>query len=106
MYANSTSLYGLKQGPIVWFKNFHHALVALGFTSTKSEQSLFVNITPRTSTYILVYVDDILLTRNNESFLQQIVTKLNHQFDLKDLGALDHFLVIQTTTTSTGLHLS
>lgn len=40
------SLYDLKQAPRVWFEKLRHALVALGFTSTKSDQSLFVNITP------------------------------------------------------------
>lgn len=63
------TLYGLKQAPRAWIEKLHHALVALGFTSTKFDQSLFVNITPHTSTYKLVYVDDILLTRNSESFL-------------------------------------
>ena len=60
-----------KQAPRAWFEKFR---LALGFISTKSDQSLFVNITPYCFTHILVYVDDILLTRNCEHFIQQVVT--------------------------------
>ena len=63
------SLYGLKQVPRAWFEKLHQALGTLGFSSTKSDQSLFIKITPTYSTYILVYVDDILITDNNDRFV-------------------------------------
>ena len=40
------SLYGLKQAPRAWFEKLHQTLGTLGFSSTKSNQSLFINITP------------------------------------------------------------
>ncbi|RVW87716.1 Retrovirus-related Pol polyprotein from transposon TNT 1-94 [Vitis vinifera] len=100
------SLYGLKQAPRAWFEKLHQALGILGFSSTKSDQSLFINITPTHSTYILVYVDDILITGNNDQFVQHVITQLNNQFALKDLGDIDYFLGIQVKHTSVGMHLS
>ncbi|RVW15239.1 Retrovirus-related Pol polyprotein from transposon RE1 [Vitis vinifera] len=100
------SLYGLKQAPRAWFEKLHQALGILGFSSTKSDQSLFINITPTHSTYILVYVDDILITGNNDQFVQHVITQLNNQFTLKDLGDIDYFLGIQVKHTSAGMHLS
>ncbi|RVW44415.1 Retrovirus-related Pol polyprotein from transposon RE1 [Vitis vinifera] len=100
------SLYGLKQAPRAWFEKLHQALGILGFSSTKSDQSLFINITPTHSTYILVYVDDILITGNNDQFVQHVITQLNNQFALKDLGDIDYFLGIQVKHTSAGMHLS
>lgn len=41
------SLYGLKQAPSAWFEKLHHALLQLGFHSTKSDQSLFIQVTPK-----------------------------------------------------------
>lgn len=47
--------------------------------------------------YILVYVDDILITSSQSTQVKAIITKLNTLFALKDLGELDFFLGIQTT---------
>ena len=44
------SLYGLKQTPRSLFEKLRQVIVDLGFTSTKSYQSLFVNVTPQCST--------------------------------------------------------
>lgn len=63
-------LYGLKQAPRAWFEKLCQALIHLGFTSTKFDTYLFINITLQEYfTYILIYVDDFLLTNNNETFL-------------------------------------
>ncbi|XP_006596771.1 uncharacterized protein LOC114383963 [Glycine soja] len=42
--------------------------------------------------YLLVYVDDIILTGSSPSLIQQITYKLNTAFSLKQLGHLDYFL--------------
>ena len=54
------ALYGLKQVPWAWFERLHKALLQFGFVSSKVDQSLFFRITSTHTTYILVYVDDIL----------------------------------------------
>ncbi|GJW74317.1 ribonuclease H-like domain-containing protein [Tanacetum coccineum] len=45
--------------------------------------------------YLLIYVDDIILTTSCPTLLQQIIGYLNNEFDMTDLGALNYFLVQQ-----------
>lgn len=57
------------------------------------------------SIYILIYVDDILITGNNEKFLHQLITDLHNRFQLQNLGNIHCFLGIQVEHTQTGLFL-
>lgn len=43
--------------------------------------------------YLLVYVDNIIITDSSTSLIQQLTSKLNSSFSLKQLGKLDYFLV-------------
>lgn len=63
----------------------------LGFKSTKSNQSVFVSIIPQHSTFILVYVDDILVKESNYIEVQKLISKLYEHFSLKDLVLVDYF---------------
>ncbi|KAK2978125.1 hypothetical protein RJ640_028679 [Escallonia rubra] len=53
-----------------------------------------------------VYVDDIILTGNNTTFLDSFVNTVDHRFSLKDLGPLHHFLSVEVINTTDGLFLS
>lgn len=100
------SLYGLKQAPRAWFHRLSSFLLSHGFTASKSDASLFIHCRSSTRIYILVYVDDILLTSNCSSSIRSLTAILNSEFALKDLGALHYFLGIEVTKTPMGLHLS
>ncbi|XP_021805603.1 uncharacterized protein LOC110749740 [Prunus avium] len=56
--------------------------------------------------FLLLYVDDIVVTGNDSRFLHQFITTLGLAFDIKDLGPLHFFLGLQVTTKSDGLHIS
>ncbi|GKC98813.1 ribonuclease H-like domain-containing protein, partial [Tanacetum coccineum] len=43
--------------------------------------------------YLLIYVDDIILTTSFPALLQQIIDSLHSEFDMTDLEALNYFLV-------------
>lgn len=59
------------------------------------DPSLFIYSKGLTLIYMLVYVDDIIITGNNSNYPQQIVTAFNSSFSLKDLGPLENFLGIE-----------
>ena len=100
------SLYGLKQAPRAWFEKLRNALLAFGFITARSDQSLFIRFTTTHTIFVLVYVDDILVTGCNSEEVQTIINKLNKSFTLKDLGEVDYFMGIQVRHTTEGLHLS
>lgn len=80
--------------------------MAKGFKSARSDQSLYTIHSGPLTMFILVYVDDILNTRNNEIEVTKLITRLDHLFSLKDLGELNNFLGIEVKKTSDGLFLS
>lgn len=81
-------------------------MVCFGFSSAKSDQSLFIQVTSDWSLVVLVYVDDILITISSQSVVESLVQKLNSLSALKDLGEVDYFLGIQVKSTENGIHLS
>lgn len=63
-------IYGLKQAPRAWFQRLAIVLCNFGFVSSICDPSLFIQVTPHTTTYILVYVDDILITGSSPTYIQ------------------------------------
>ena len=56
--------------------------------------------------YLLVYVNDIVLTGSDPTFLNKFVEALSQKFSIKDLGMLHHFLGVEVIPTQLGLFLS
>lgn len=59
--------------------------------------------TNNSTIYVLVYVDDIIITGNNQSLLHSLTQQLNTMFSLKELGDLDYFLGIEVHPQPDGL---
>jgi histone deacetylase 1/2 len=53
-------------------------------------------------TYVLIYVDDILVTGSSPNLIQDVISKLNSHFALKQLGPVDYFLGIEVHNLPTG----
>jgi hypothetical protein len=75
-------------------------LVPLGFVEAKSDTSLFVYHHGADVAYLLLYVDDIVLTASSPQLLQRTTMALQQQFTMKDLGPLHHFLDISVGSDS------
>ena len=67
------SIYGLKQAPRAWFDSFSTQLLHLGFTASTADSSLFIYHHKGVIAYLLLYVDDIVLTSNSTSFLDHLI---------------------------------
>ena len=59
------SLYGLKEVHRAWFKCFTTHLLTLGFNASKVDNSLFVQKFRKSTTYLQLYVDDIIIIGND-----------------------------------------
>uniref|UniRef100_A0A453L337 Reverse transcriptase Ty1/copia-type domain-containing protein n=1 Tax=Aegilops tauschii subsp. strangulata TaxID=200361 RepID=A0A453L337_AEGTS len=100
------SLYGLKQAPRTWFLRFTRFLHSLGFVSSKCDTSLFILHRGTAVAYLLLYVDDIILTASTAALLQTLVDSLAGEFSMSDLGDIHHFLGVNVHRSATGLFLS
>jgi hypothetical protein len=100
------SLYGLKQAPRAWFQRFASYITRVGFSNSRCDSSLFIYRHGTDIAYLLLYVDDIVLTASSESLLQRFIGSLHQEFAMTDLGPLNYFLGISVTRDSTGLFLS
>jgi hypothetical protein len=56
--------------------------------------------------YLLLYVDDIVLTASSSGFLQRIISALRQEFSMTDMGPLHHFLGISVERQGDCLFLS
>jgi hypothetical protein len=78
----------------------------LCFVPSVTDTSLFVYKDGAQLAYLLLYVDDIILTASYDALLHSIIGRLHTEFAMTDLGDLHDFLGISVTRSSDGLFLS
>ncbi|KAK0580290.1 hypothetical protein LWI29_000376 [Acer saccharum] len=100
------AIYGLRQAPRAWYTELRNFLLAVGFLNSTCDASLFIRQRPGTTLYLLVYVDDIIVTGSSDSQVRDFIATLALRFSLKDLGLLSFFLGVEAHRTSHGLYLS
>ncbi|PKU73341.1 Retrovirus-related Pol polyprotein from transposon TNT 1-94 [Dendrobium catenatum] len=100
------SLYGLKQAPRQWFQKLTSFLQQYGFGFSRSDPSLLLFHKNNIYIYVLIYVDDLLVTGNNEAAIRNLLHDMKTQFALKILGNISLFLGIQVTRSKSGYFLS
>lgn len=99
------ALYGLRQAPRAWYQELRSYLITLGFVNSVADTSLFIKMTGGTVLYVLVYVDDMLITGSNRPLIDKLIATLQARFSIKDLGESRYFLGVELHRTSAGLHL-
>ncbi|KAJ9552322.1 hypothetical protein OSB04_016367 [Centaurea solstitialis] len=80
------ALYGLKQAPRAWYQRFAVYLSSLGFLSSKTDTSLFTYHHGSDTIYLLLYVDDIILTASSPKLISMVISQLSSEFPMSDLG--------------------
>ncbi|KAI0501870.1 hypothetical protein KFK09_016815 [Dendrobium nobile] len=100
------SLYGLKQAPRQWFNKLTTFLQTQGFRFSRSDPSLLILHDNHIHIYFLIYVDDFLVTGNDNSAINRLLGQLQSQFALKQLGQISLFLGIQVIQSSNGYFLT
>jgi hypothetical protein len=89
----------------VWYHCFASYLISLGFVAAKSDTSLFIYHRGIDTAYLLLYVDNIVLTALRLELLQHTTTALQQQFVMKDIGPLHHFLGVSVEQWSNDIFL-
>ena len=103
------SLYGLKQSPRQWYKKFDAFMTRAGFTKSKYDHCVYLmRLSNNSFVYLLLYVDDILITEKEISEVNKLKEKLSKEFEMKDLGVAKKILgmEIQRNRKARKLYLS
>lgn len=100
------AVYRLKQAPRAWYTEIRSFLLSLGFYNSLADTSLFILKRGSDLTYLLVYVDDIVVTGNSKLSIKRVLQLLAERFSVKDPEELNYFLGIDAHRTYSGLHLN
>jgi histone deacetylase 1/2 len=100
------ALYVLKQTPRAWYSRLSSKLCELGFTPSKADTSLFLLKKSGITMFVLIYVDDIIVTSSSDRSITALLRDLNVNFAIKDLGDLHFFLGIEVKRIHNGLLLT
>lgn len=86
------AIYGLKQASRNWNQRFHDFIVKLGYKRSEHDFCLYYRSAKGVVTYIVIYVDDILLVSNSDQAIADMKRKLSAEFEMKDLNEIRSFL--------------
>nr|GEW17341.1 hypothetical protein [Tanacetum cinerariifolium] len=89
------SIYGLKQASRQWNKQFDVEFNKFSFTQNCDEPCVYLKASGSNITFLILYVDDILIIRNNITMLQSVKSYLGRCFAMKDLGEAAYILGIK-----------
>jgi hypothetical protein len=99
------TLYGLKQAPRAWSDKIGQYLVTSGFQTSNANFSLYVKKTDHGIVVIVIDVDDLIITRNNDADIFDLKKLLKQKSEMKDLGELRYFLGIEVIQSPKGIWL-
>ena len=100
------SLYGLKHSPLAWFGKFNQAIEAFGKQKSKFDHSVLYKNSSSDIILLVVYVDDIVITRSDSKGILSLKSFLYSQFHTKDFKMLNYFLGVEVMRSKQGILLS
>lgn len=100
------SLYGLKQSPRAWFETFTQSVKKQGYSQGQADHTLFTKFSSKGKIAALVYVDNIILTGDDEVELARLKKNLAAEFEIKDLGSLRYFFGMEVARSKRGIVVS
>jgi hypothetical protein len=99
------ALYDLKQAPRAWLNKIGEYFVTSGFQTSNANFSLSVKKTNHGIVVIVIYVDDLIITRDSNVNISHLNKLLKQEFEMKDLGELRYFLGIEVIQSPKGIWL-
>jgi hypothetical protein len=85
-------LYGMKQYPRQWYKRFDSFMISNDFQRSQYDSYVYLKFVNGSPTYLLLYVDDMLIAAKSIKEITALKAQLSSVFDMKDLGAAKKIL--------------
>ena len=89
------SIYGPVQASRSWNICFDEVIKAFGFIQTNGEACIYKKVSGSSVAFLILYVNDILLIRNNVEFSGKHKVVFERSFSNKDLGEATYILSIK-----------
>ncbi|CAI7815614.1 unnamed protein product [Closterium sp. NIES-54] len=86
------ALYRLKQAPRQWYLKEREVLEEIGFTPSSADHSLFMLGEGEQRSFMVVYVDDIIIFSPSSELVKEVMLKLQDKFKCKALGDVSFYL--------------
>ena len=96
------ALYGLNQASRAWFAKFSDIVHQFGFSSSPHDTTLFICCFDKGMILLLLYVDDMIITRDDHFSISDFKQFLHQHFEINDFGQLSYFLGLEVSSDSTG----
>jgi hypothetical protein len=88
------SIYGLKQASRSWNLHFNEVVKGFGFIKNVEEPCVYKKVSWSAVVFLVLYVDDILLVRNDIPMMEVVKSSLRKSFSIKNLGEAVYILGI------------
>ncbi|KAK8540260.1 hypothetical protein V6N12_046548 [Hibiscus sabdariffa] len=89
------SIYGLKQASRSWNLRFNDAIKEFGFIKNEDEPCVYKKFSGSIVSFLILYVDDIVIIGNDIPTLQSVKAWLSSCFSMKDLGEAAYILGVK-----------
>jgi hypothetical protein len=89
------SIYGLKQASQSWNLCFDEVIKGFGFVQNTEESYIYKKMSGSSVSFLVLYVDGILLIGNDVKMLNSVKEYLNSKYSMKDMGEAAYVLGIK-----------
>lgn len=102
VYRLRKSIYGLKQAARVWNQTLHESLTKNGCKQNETDNCLYSLASGGKVIHLLIHVDDILAATDDVKMLNELMTNVGRDFELKDMGEAKSYLGIDIKKDESG----
>jgi len=89
------SIYSLKRSSRVWYFRLYEAIISFGLSMVSEYHCVYIKKTTEGIIFLTLYVDDILLARNNMEMIPTTKKWLSFVFKIKDMGEARYVLYVE-----------
>jgi hypothetical protein len=98
------ALYGLRQASRAWYTRIYTFLRNLGLQRSSEDPNMYFSVRNNLYTVLLLYVDDIILTGDDDTTITHIKQTLMKNFKMTDLGDARYYLGVELDYTFDGIY--
>jgi hypothetical protein len=106
VYRLRKALYGLKQAPRSWYERLHQFLISQNINRSMNDTTMYFKFDRKRKMIISVYVDDLFITGNSNSLIEEFKNSMMEEFEMTDLGLMTFFLGLEIKQMEQGIFVS